>query len=76
LPGHQAAVSVASARKEKFTSPSWGGPDVIIDRFSRLFAQFETDGMCGFPLPDGDAIDCHTMKGHIFDLEADHIAAA
>ena len=76
MPGSQAAVRVASARKEKFTSPSWGGADVIIDRFSGLFAQFEADGMSGFPLPDGGAIDGHTMRGHIFNLQADYVAAA
>ena len=67
---------MASAGKEKFTSPSWGGPDVIVDRFSGLFAQFEADGMSGFPLPDGGAIDGHTMRGYIFDLQVDHITAA
>ena len=76
MPGRQAAVRVASARKEKFTSPSWGGADVIIDRFSGLFAQFEPHGMSGFPLPDGGTIDVDAMQGHIFDPQADHIAAA
>jgi hypothetical protein len=67
---------VASARKEKFTNPSWGGPNVVVDGFSGLFAQFEADGMSGFSLPDGSAIDGDAMRGHIFDLQADHIAAA
>jgi len=66
----------AAGAKRKFTSPSSGGPDAIIDRFSGLFAQFEADGMSGFPLPDGGAIDGRTMRGDIFDLQADHIAAA
>jgi hypothetical protein len=66
----------ASARKEKFTSPSWGRPDAIIDRFSGLFAYFEADGMSGFHLPDGGAIDVIPWRGHIFDPQADDIAAA
>jgi hypothetical protein len=32
--------------------------------------------MSGFPLPDGGAIDGDAMRGHIFDPQADHIAAA
>jgi len=32
--------------------------------------------MSGFSLPDGGAIDGDAMRGHIFDLQADHIAAA
>jgi hypothetical protein len=51
---------VASVRKEKFTNPSWGGPNVIVDRLSGLFAQCEADRMSGFSL-DGGAIDGHTM---------------
>ena len=31
--------------------------------------------MSGFSLPHGGAIDGHTMRGHIFNLQADHIAA-
>jgi hypothetical protein len=30
----------------------------------------------GFPLADGGAIDGHVMWGHIFDLQAAHLAAA
>jgi len=74
MPGSQAAVRVASARKEKFTSPSWGGPDVIIDRFSGLFALFEADGMSDFPLAEHGAIDGHAISCHagtIFNLQAD-----
>jgi hypothetical protein len=76
LPGSQAAVGVASARKEKSTNPSWGRRDVIIDCFSGLFAQFEPDGMSGFSLPDGGTIDGDTVWGHIFNLQADHVATA
>jgi hypothetical protein len=32
--------------------------------------------MSGFPLADHGAIDGHAMWGHIFNLQADHIAAA
>ena len=44
-------------------------------RSSTLFAQFEADGMSGFPRTDGGPIDGHTMRGQIFDLQADHIVA-
>jgi hypothetical protein len=32
--------------------------------------------MSGFSLPDGGTIDGHPMWGHIFNLQADHIATA
>jgi hypothetical protein len=32
--------------------------------------------MFGFPLADHGAIDGHAMRGHIFNLPPDHIAAA
>ena len=64
---------MASARKEKFTNASWGGPDVIVDRISGVFAQFVADGMSGFSPPDGGAIDDDTMRGHIFNLQADYM---
>jgi hypothetical protein len=32
--------------------------------------------MSGFPLADRGAIDGHAVRRHIFDLQADHIAAA
>ena len=67
---------MASARKEKLANPSWAGPNVIIDRFSGLLTQFEPHGMSGFSLLDGGAIDGHTMRGHIFNLQADYVAAA
>jgi hypothetical protein len=31
--------------------------------------------MFGFALADHSAIDGHAMRGHIFDLQADHTAA-
>ena len=33
-------------------------------------------GMSGFALADHGAIDGHAMRGYIFDLQADHMAAA
>src|SRR6516162_8176573 len=51
------------AREEKFARPSWGGPDVTVDRFSGLLAQFEPDGMSGFPLADrGANIDTYRFE--------------
>ena len=76
LSGSYAAFHVASTREEKFAGPSWGSPDVTVDRFLGLLAQFEPDWMSGFPLADRGAIDGHAVRGHTFDLQADHIAAA
>jgi hypothetical protein len=66
LPGGQAAVRVTSARKEKCTNPSWGGPDVIIDRFSGLFAQFEADGMSEILSPQGATLILFGTAKHQF----------
>jgi hypothetical protein len=51
-------------------------PDVSINRFARLLTQFKANGMSGFRLADGCPIDCHAVRCHVIDREADDVAAS
>jgi hypothetical protein len=76
LPCCQAPIAVTAACKQELAELLSGGLDVVINRLPRLFGQLEPDGMSGFPLTDGGAINGDPMRGHILDLEADDIAAS
>jgi hypothetical protein len=75
LPGGDAPALMAPAREQEVTGLPAERPQVAIDGFPRLIGQFEPDGMSGFPLSDTGTSDGSAMRGNIFNLDADDVAA-
>jgi hypothetical protein len=69
-------MAVTAACKQEIAGLLSNRLDVVVDRLPGLLGQLEPDGMSGFPLTDGSAINGDPMRGHILDLEAHDIAAS
>jgi hypothetical protein len=76
LAGRHGAVWLATSGEHEFTGPSPGLLQIGIGRLSRRLRQLEPDRPARFPLADGRSIDCVTVRGHIFDLQGNHITTA
>jgi hypothetical protein len=70
------AVWLSAPGKHEFTGPSAGLLQIGINRLARRLRQLEPDRPARFPLADGRSIDCVTVRGHIFDLQGNHITTA
>jgi hypothetical protein len=70
-----AAVRTATTGEQKLARPLFGGLRIIIDGLPSLFAQFESDRLPGFLLPDRCAIRRVPTGGDILNPDGDHVTA-
>lgn len=76
LAGRHRAVWLATSGEHEFTGPSPGLLQIGIDRLARWLRQLEPDRPARFPLAHRRSINGVTVRGHILDLQANHITAA
>jgi hypothetical protein len=69
-------ATVAAASEQELARLFARRPDVIIDSFAGLLTQFKANGMSGFLLADSCPIDCHAVRCHVLDREADDITTS
>jgi len=76
LSGRERVARVASACEQELTRLLVRRPDVSINRFAGLLTLFKANGRSGFLLADSCPIDCHAVRCHVLDREADDITAS
>src|SRR5208282_661571 len=70
------SVPPATTAEEELAGFFLGGGEVIVDRLSGLFCQFELDRLARLFLAHGCAIDRVTMRRNVLHPQADDIASS